>query len=101
MIDKNKLKFNVIDIKDIKKYEITIFMSDKKEIIDEDTLIEKIQNIINLVVKKDLTKEDIKYCIVNFDEFKSKFHNVKNEDFIIYITSKDERIHISSEEGEI
>jgi len=84
----NKL-FDIIDIEDIYNYEITIFTDDINR-INEHTLLDKINEIINLVIGKDLKKSDIKYCLYDLQELAGHF-NLENIDldldnpFLIYI----------------
>lgn len=89
--------FDIIDIKDIYNYEITVFTNDIND-INEDVLLDKLNEIINLVIQKDLEKKDIKYCQYDLKELTGHF-NLENIDissdnpFLIYIKKTDNIIY--------
>jgi len=81
----NKYLFEFIDIKYIYNNELTIIINDKKD-INEDIIIPKIEDIINLVVQKDLEHDDIKYCVYDIIKLREMFKLVdKNIEHNIFI----------------
>jgi hypothetical protein len=88
----NKYSFDFVDIKNIYNNELTVIIGDKSN-IKESFIIPKLEDIINLVIKKDLEVDDIKYCVYDINKLKDKFNlldkNIEHNIFIYINKTKD------------